>query len=234
MMAVTCGDVYLLAQTVLYIVGSLAGMAAIIPLALAYSELGGRCLLNAEVDWKSSTRTLTYGESSMCTFPMWLFVFGTFVYGAVLAVSHARTLWKIRQNPAIRSEVWVVPFLMINGVVTVLLFIASCIISVGFQKFCSSVVDGAKDAGYEYLVKRCVDFEKLTWTQEGTGWVHDGGKSIVYLTFAQILSWACFLVWLIQTMLSVVRLCRNIKEGTTGNTRTAADMTNIADEEPTA
>lgn len=35
-MAITCGDVYLLTQTVLYAVGSLAGVAAVIPLALAY------------------------------------------------------------------------------------------------------------------------------------------------------------------------------------------------------
>ncbi|XP_064603505.1 transmembrane protein 179-like [Liolophura sinensis] len=232
------GDVHLLTQTLLYFAGCIAGLVAVVPLGITSLNFDGNCILYSDVKWVNATYfTCKFGNSSACHFPIYLLVFGCILYGAAMGGYNMYAYCTSRKDCTIGSQMWVMPFIMTNSLLVVTLFIASCLVSVGFGEFCNGFVDGAKTAG-NTVINSCVDGQKLQWKNKNTGEEYTGDTYFNFLTTAQTVSWACFLIWTAQVALCLLRFWRNRRGRSSGQVQIdhgpETITQNISTIEPTA
>ncbi|XP_013400801.1 transmembrane protein 179 [Lingula anatina] len=199
-------DYHLLAQTVLYFVIALIGMITAVPIGVTTTNFQGECLLYGKVVWNSTQFTPSLTVGGVCHFLVVYFVVAIILYGIAVGLYGVYAL--CQRDKDIGSQMWVWPFALINSVLTILTFIVSCIVSVGFYQFCGTFRKG-KDSGAN--VKSCVDGQKSDWA---ASW-NSAGKNVYFGTYfnffttAQTASWVCFLVLAAQLVLCILRIVRN-------------------------
>lgn len=73
---------------------------------------------------------------------------------------HIELYWTLRVYCMYyRSQMWVMPFILLNSLVTAAMFVSSCIVSVGFRELCDSLT---QDKPYQYY-SRSVGQPTGTW-----------------------------------------------------------------------
>lgn len=73
---------------------------------------------------------------------------------------HIELYWTLRVYCMhYRSQMWVMPFILLNSLVTAVMFVSSCIVSVGFRELCDSLT---QDKPYQYY-SRSVGQATGTW-----------------------------------------------------------------------
>lgn len=84
-------------------------------------------------------------------------------YQTYLYIWMCCAIWNyILDSPRIlhyRSQMWVMPFILLNSLVTAVMFVSSCIVSVGFRELCDSLT---QDKPYQYY-SRSVGQPTGTW-----------------------------------------------------------------------
>lgn len=84
-------------------------------------------------------------------------------YQTYLYIWMCGAIWNyIMNSPRIlhyRSQMWVMPFILLNSLVTAVMFVSSCIVSVGFRELCDSLT---QDKPYQYY-SRSVGQPTGTW-----------------------------------------------------------------------
>ncbi|XP_052097900.1 uncharacterized protein LOC127732749 [Mytilus californianus] len=127
-----------------------------------------------------------------------IFVCG-FIISIPLGVSQVG-LW-IRN----KAQMWVLPYVITNTVMALMSFIAACMISVGFKKFCNGLLKN-----HEYYT-HCSDAEGSEWHNEDTGKHFHPGHYYRMMNISQIACWIVFLLWVAQLALGFLRFFRNRK-----------------------
>ncbi|XP_045188031.2 transmembrane protein 179-like [Mercenaria mercenaria] len=220
-------DVHVLAQAILYFCISITGFIVSIPVGVNRWNFRGRCILYADVKWKDNYHSQMYSSHSVnCNFPIYYSVFGMIFYGFGLGIFYAFATFKSMRTPEIGYQMWVMPYILLNGVHAFVTLIVSCILSVGFLQFCNRLKE--KD-----WVKSCGQFANDEWSNPSTGEKFNAGPYTTLLAVAQIASWSCLLLFLAQMGLSILRFVRNRRQRSE-STDVGTDRSKIAETESTA
>ncbi|XP_046545106.1 transmembrane protein 179B-like [Haliotis rubra] len=234
-------DIQLVVQGILYLASFVIGFAVSIPLGVTTINFGGQCILYGDVKWQNET-FFRYTPTDMhnCNFAIYLNVFGCIFYSLGMVIYHGYAM--TRKDPNIGSQMWVMPFILVNALMTVIIFISSCMISVGFKVFCDGLLSGNEKGA---RVKSCADGQQWDWNRYGTDYTTD--TYYTYLAVTQTATWTSFLVWSVQVILGIFRFIRNRplrskdqfhdpapSVDSPGNSKTPADLENFASIQSTA
>ncbi|KAL3872622.1 hypothetical protein ACJMK2_035837 [Sinanodonta woodiana] len=218
-------DIQILIQTILYFCAFITGFVISIPIGVNRIEFQGLCILYSEIDWTSNNQFILHASNDLnCSFAIYLSVFACIFYGLGLGIYNGYALYKSTKDPTIGSQMWVMPFILMNSLVTLVMLVSSCMISVGFSSFCN----GIKKNG-----NRCDLFENTKWKNLKDNSEFDSGNYFKFLTVAQIASWTSFLIWLCQVALGIMRLIRNRRQRSQNMDISDKDTKPIATVEPT-
>ena len=91
--------------------------------------------------WHKTIQNNLYFEDKFCLF--YVVNFSQFDPIWMLSRSFPKKCWIPECNVYFcRSEMWVMPFLLLNAVLTLITLVVACIVSVGFAIFCNNYLDG--------------------------------------------------------------------------------------------
>ncbi|CAC5394146.1 unnamed protein product [Mytilus coruscus] len=217
-------DIQLLVQTVLYFCILLSGFAISIPVGVNTINFDGMCMLYADFEKGDGIYKFRMQSSSRanCNFPVYMSVFACIFYGLALGCYNAYAVRKSRANQNIGSEMWVMPFILINSALFVMVLVSACMICVGYKVFC----DQLKEYSGSF---RCGDGKDIKWINTATSDTFTAKDYANLLTVAQIACWTACLLFLLQVALGVLRFHRNRRLR-----QSSTDRERIGRAEPTA
>lgn len=142
-----------------------------------------------------------------------------------MGIYYLYALCRSRTDPSIGSQMWVMPFLLVNVVLSFVTLIVACMLSVGFKDFCDGVEENVK----------CSDGEKKDWINKSKDdEKYKPGPYTAFMSTAMAAAWLCLLVQLMQIALGILRFIRNRRQrGSTGD-KSTADTKKFGNVEPTA
>ncbi|XP_022329834.1 transmembrane protein 179B-like [Crassostrea virginica] len=221
-------DVQLVVNTLLYYFIFVCGFAISIPIGVTTIEASGRCLLYSTIKPVNATLfTTTPGQKGNCDFPIYVGVFGCIFYGLGMGIYNSYAIYKSRNDPSIASQMWVMPFILTNSLVSAIMFVCSCIISVGFKELCDGLTT---DKPYKYF-SSCSQAQKVKLILLGTEKTASLKHFYDYINVTQTASWICTLGWIVLVVSGIIRFALN-RRLRAGGSSTAEDK--IATIEPTA
>ncbi|XP_061194586.1 uncharacterized protein LOC133202726 [Saccostrea echinata] len=98
-----------------------------------------------------------------------------------MAIYNSYTIYKSQKDSSIVSKMWVVPFIMLNSLVTVIMLVASCMISVGFKEICDSMTKGK----YKYYPS-CIEAENQKLESPITKEISSTGRFYTLINVSQL------------------------------------------------
>ncbi|XP_045187110.1 uncharacterized protein LOC123544980 isoform X2 [Mercenaria mercenaria] len=196
-------------------------------------NFNGQCVLYADFNWKNATNFVMTGSSATnCNFPIYFSVFGLIFYGLATGLYNSYAVIRSMKDPDIGSQMWVMPFILVNTLLAFTTLIVGCVLSVGFLQFCNGLT--------KTTVPSCRALENKTWKNLAKDKPFNSGPYFKLLTVAQVAAWGCVLVFILQIVLSVLRFIRNRRRrsaqmfDSAQKAQTSSDTTKIAELEPTA
>ncbi|XP_052768451.1 transmembrane protein 179-like isoform X2 [Mya arenaria] len=191
-------DIHILAQATLYLGALVAGFVIAIPIGVNRSTFQGDCILYASTEWTDKSFTLQPSSAMNCNFPIYFSVFGLIFYGLGTGLYNLYAVLRSRKDPEIGSQMWVMPFILVNAVLAVGTLIVACIISVGFLQFCNGLTKTNQ-------IKHCYDKENVSFKYEKTGKMFNTGNYFKLLSVSQTGAWVALLIWMAQIKLCVLK-----------------------------
>ncbi|XP_038066481.1 transmembrane protein 179B-like isoform X2 [Patiria miniata] len=198
----------MITETVLYLAAFFSGLITAITVGISRESFGGDCILFGEVAWCNQTAFAftQLGSNGVCGFSVGLDIIVAF-YALVCCVYHVAVFFKWT-----KERRWIMlPAIIINAVCLALLFIDSCILSIGFNRFCGSLTSGT-----DTKVTVCsADLSGQNWNrppsckadQKVDHTAYSGGNWFGFLTTAQSASWFSVLFWTLLLGALLVRRC---------------------------
>ncbi|XP_072029760.1 transmembrane protein 179B-like isoform X2 [Amphiura filiformis] len=179
-------------EVVLLVAAFVAGMVVVISLRISQNNNEGYCLFYAEVQKAGPQKfAITSSKVSTCSYCTWIQAIAliiAFLYGAYRIVNLCTNRFK--------SSLLRVISVPIHGLVSFLILVQACIVTVGLKRFCSNIHD--------------IGYSCSSSTVEGVEFY-----SIIEV--AQGASWFSFLTWCVLTLLAVCYICIERREKTKGN-----------------
>ncbi|XP_061169006.1 transmembrane protein 179B-like [Saccostrea echinata] len=196
----------LLVNTFVYFVIFVCGFAISIPLGVSRINSEG-CLLYATLKPPGSSNYmyfLVFSNESNCEFPIFSGVIFCILYALGMAIYNSCTIYKSQKDPSIASKMCVIPFIMLNSLVTIIMLVASCMISVGFKEICDSMTKGK----YEYFPS-CIEAENQKLVIPITKKISSTGRFYTLINVSQTASWICTICWLILVLSGIIQFVLN-------------------------
>ncbi|XP_053395724.1 uncharacterized protein LOC123544984 [Mercenaria mercenaria] len=181
-------DWVILLQAFLYFCISVLGFFVCIPVAVNRSNLDGVCFLYADVTGGFAVWYVSGSASSTCNFPIYFGVSGMVIVGLLAGLCFGYFAQQSRKDKEIGSRMWTLPFIPLNAVLTVFTLVVACILSVGIKLFCD-----------EFESNGCETLEHNEKTRAFP----------LLSSLSQAGAWIGFLLYLIQTGISVLRFFLN-------------------------
>ncbi|XP_022330595.2 transmembrane protein 179B-like isoform X2 [Crassostrea virginica] len=198
--------VQLCVNTVLYFFIFVCGFAISIPLGVAGNEAADICLLYSTITFSDSGSQFSIddGQKANCNFPIIVSVICCIFYALGMGIYHSYTIHKAQRDPSVVSRMWVLPFIYVNSLAAILMFICSCIISVGFKELCDSLTDKSS------RTSRCSDFQGIIIYDENSK-EQIGSLKDFYtrMNVSQAASWICTLWWILLVVSGIIRFVRD-------------------------
>ncbi|XP_062589749.1 transmembrane protein 179B-like [Saccostrea cucullata] len=172
----------------------------------------GGCLLYANLKPDSSHKYryfLVYSNKSNCEFPIYSGVIFCIFYALGIAMYNSYTIYKAKRDPSIVSQMWVFPFILLNSVVTFLMLVASCMVSVGFKEICDSMTKGK----HKYYPS-CIEAENQKLVFPLTKKTTSTGRFYTLINVTQNASWICTVCWLVLVVFGIVQFVLNRRQKT--------------------
>ncbi|KYO18581.1 transmembrane protein 179 [Alligator mississippiensis] len=195
---------FLFAQCVCYFLAFLFSFIVVVPLAENGNDFHGRCLLFTEGMWLSANLTVErqrftvqeWGPDSACRFGVF-----TGLLSLLLAAAQAwRTLFFLCKGHE-DSFFYAFLNLLISAFVVFVIFIASTIVSVGFNMWCDAITEkGSMPNSCEEL--QDVDLELNL----------ENSAFYDQFAIAQFGFWAAWLTWLGITILAFLKVYHNYRQ----------------------
>lgn len=222
-------DVQLGVNTLLYFFIFACGFAISIPIGVTDIKAKGCLLYSTLKPFNATHYTLSYSSKTNCDFPIYVGVFVCIFYALGMGIYNSYAIYKSQKDPSISSQMWVMPFILLNSLVTAVMFVSSCVVSVGFRELCDSLT---QDKPYQYY-SSCVKAQNQNILIVGTNNLASLGDFYTYINVTQTASWICTLGWLALVISGIVRFALNRRLRTQGAAM-SSDTANISTIEPTA
>lgn len=222
-------DVQLCVNTLLYFFIFVCGFAISIPIGVTDIQSKGCVLYGSLKPFNATHYTLSFSSKANCDFPIYVGVFVCIFYALGMGIYNSYAIYKSQKDPSISSQMWVMPFILLNSLVTAVMFVSSCIVSVGFRELCDSLT---KDKPYQYY-SSCDKAQNQKLRLDGTSNIVSLGHFYAYINVTQTASWICTLGWLALVISGIVRFALNRRLRTQGAAM-SSDTANISTIEPTA
>ncbi|OCT64924.1 transmembrane protein 179 [Xenopus laevis] len=195
---------FLFAQCVLYFLAFLFSFIAVIPLSENSTDFHGKCLLFTEGMWLSVNITMErehftvdeWGPESACRFS----VITGLLSLLASAVQAWRSLYFLCKGHE-HSFFYAFLNLLISSFVVFLIFIASTIVSVGFNMWCDAITEkGSLPQSCEELQDRDLELNL------------ENSSFYDQFAIAQFGLWAAWLTWLGITILAFLKVYHNYRQ----------------------
>ncbi|XP_029453268.1 transmembrane protein 179 [Rhinatrema bivittatum] len=197
-------NTFLFAQCIFHCLAFLFSFIAVVPLAENGDDFQGRCPLFTQGMWLSVNVTAErqrftvdeWGPESACRFS----VFAALLAVLVAAVQAWRTLFQLSKG---HDDSFFYAFLnlLISSFVVFVIFIASTIVSVGFNMWCDAITEkGSMPNSCEEL--QDIDLELNL----------DNSSFYDQFATAQFGLWAAWLTWLAVTVLAFLKVYHNYRQ----------------------
>ncbi|BFZ07597.1 hypothetical protein BsWGS_10636 [Bradybaena similaris] len=194
-------DIQVIIQASLYFLIFVLNFIVAIPLGVNVSELNNQCMLYTDWTWQDSTLVwIHYSRASTCNFPVYLAVVCIF-YSLLLGIYNMYVVYTSK-DPNIGSQMWVLPFIVLTALVSILVLVASCMLSVGIKYTCDGFM---KIRGHRPDIQSCSYIETITMKDSSINNDH----LYCYPKISEIACWITFLAWTTQESLFVFRFFRN-------------------------
>ncbi|XP_011443429.1 uncharacterized protein LOC128178839 [Crassostrea angulata] len=216
-------DIQLLVNTVFYIAIFVSGFVISIPVGVVNINNGGNCFLYAKYDKEECVQ---YSGSLNCNFPIYFSVFACIFYGLAQTCYNAYAVYKSTKDPTVGSQMWVMPFILLNSLVAAVMTVVACMISVGFDNTCQSFEDITKKDSCALAENKHVRSACNGPEEEKD---YDSGNFYKLFHVAEVAAWMCWLIWIALVISGIIRAVRN-RRLRTGK----ADKANFAEADPTA
>lgn len=227
-------DIHILAQAILYFCALIAGFAIAIPVGVNRTNFQGQCILYSDFVWQNETSfTMMASSDTNCNFPIYYSVFALIFYGLGTGLYNVYAVIRSTKDPDIGSQMWVMPFILVNTLLAFGTLIVGCVLSVGFMQFCNGLTEKHKDFS-------CSIQQNLQWQNKNTGKYFNCGPYYSLMAVAQVAAWGCVLVFLLQVGLCVLRFFRNRRRrsaqmfDSAQKSQTSTDTSKITELEPSA
>ncbi|XP_022097294.1 transmembrane protein 179B-like isoform X2 [Acanthaster planci] len=203
----------MITETILYLAAFFSGLITAITVGISRVTFSGDCVLFAEVTWCNATAFsfTQLGNNGVCGFSIGLDVIVAF-YALTVCCYHVAVFFKWT-----KERRWVMlPGIIINACWLLLLFIDSCILSVGFKRFCTSITEGQSIGS---KITQCsADLSSLNWNlpkcsgEKSDHPSYSAGNFYGFLTTAQSASWFSVLFWALLLAARAARRCTSKEE----------------------
>ncbi|XP_062589700.1 transmembrane protein 179-like [Saccostrea cucullata] len=104
---------------------------------------------------------------------------------------------------------WVFPFILLNSVVTVLMHVASCMVSVGFKEICDSLTKGK----HKHF-SSCIEAENQKLQSVATKETTTMGRFYTLINVSQKASWILTVCWLALVIFGIFQFVLNRRQKT--------------------
>ncbi|XP_014665051.1 PREDICTED: uncharacterized protein LOC106807269 [Priapulus caudatus] len=197
-------DTHLVVTGALYFFGSVSGLAVAIPIGLTLIGFDGNCLLYNDVVWETNTTfTMTFGANGICHFACYMPLAGCALYGCGMTVYYMYAIWvEYRRGSSIGSQMWVMPWILLNSLVAVLIFACGILIAIGLANLCSSLLAGEHKGSH---IDTCMGFEGNI----NFGSTYNSARFYTHYMVAMVCCFVSCLTWATLAGLAFLRLRRN-------------------------
>ncbi|BFZ07598.1 hypothetical protein BsWGS_10637 [Bradybaena similaris] len=230
-------DIQLLIQASLYFAIFVLNFIVAIPIGVNVIELNDQCMLYTDITWVNVTFfRCQLSDGSTCHFPVYVAVVSIF-YSLLMGIYNMYVVCRSK-DPHIGYQMWVLPSIVLTSLITILMLVISCILSVGIKSTCDQFL---KMQDKNPFIHSCSDIEGFKGRE---GLPVDFFRHIYsYPKTSEVASWITFLVWTTQACLFLFRLYRNrraISKSRTAEplppdaTQKSSDLSNFASVQPAA
>ncbi|XP_063958582.1 uncharacterized protein LOC129264560 [Lytechinus pictus] len=212
-------------ETTMYFVVGITGLVAAITVGISRDAFSSQCILYSEIKWCNDTAMgfTDLGSNTACSFAVGIEVIAS-LYAILFGIYYVLVI--IGKIEGLKFLT--IPSIIINVAFTLVLFVESCIVSVGFKQFCDGLTAGPH-------VKDCSKGSKISnWNIHGhcsekdiTFKQHDPYSGDLYFGFfttGQGASWFSVLFWMVITLMSIFRRFRDKDTIAVGNTEERRPM----------
>lgn len=214
----------LLFSTVLYLSAFICGLIITVCLAIIKANVSGKCFLF--MDDKQKTLFLTdegAGKVVLCDFELYLPT-ATLLYALIMTGYHGYASLVSFREQHIGRTMWIMPWLLLNSLITLVTFVAACIFSVGFHVTCIKLT--SDNENIRCSKKFTEMFKSIKFTS------FDNYDAVMVVQFAY---WTSVAVWIAILIVSILRLLRNIRARSAVNfSETTSDTAPISEMVPSA
>jgi len=232
-------DVQVIGQAIIYFAIFIFGFVIALPLGISVIQFDHHCILFAEVTWKNATYfTCELSDPGSCNFSSYGAVFTCIFYAFGMFAYHTYAALKSK-DPNIGFQMWVMPFILVNSLICIYMFVSCCLVSIGISTVCDRLTEGQKMGS---KIRKCSDAQKFNWNTKGTD--YNAAHFYHYPKVTEAASWLTLLLWLTQVALCILRFVRNrrlrskdmepMPESTVAASSTPDDLENFASAHPTA
>lgn len=199
-------DFHILAQSLLYFFTCISGVIVAVTTGVNRNKFDGSCILYATFTKDTSGAVMHSSDVANCEFPVYYGVFGMTFYGLLMGCYYMYAVYKSRRDQTIGSQMWVMPFLLLNVLLTVVTIVVACMVSIGFAVFCDHYLD------VKPSYSKCADGQNTEWRHVKDDTKFNPGYYVNFMSIAMFGAWAGVLIQLIQVALGILRFRRNKKQ----------------------
>ncbi|XP_072162949.1 transmembrane protein 179-like [Diadema setosum] len=198
-------------ETIMYFVVGITGLVAAVTVGISRNAFSGECILYSKITWCNETAMgfTELGSHTSCSFAVVVQCVASF-YAIAFGVYYILILL----NKIEGLKFLTLPSIVINVAFALLLFVESCVVSVGFKQFCSGLTSSpgtVSDCSKGSSVKNwniqtpCAD-PSLVYKEHPS---YSGSSYFGFFTTAQSASWFSVLFWVIIAIISIIRRVRD-------------------------
>ncbi|XP_030194122.1 transmembrane protein 179B [Gadus morhua] len=184
------------AELALYASCFVCGIVTAASLAITQGNLGGLCMLYGTVDFNNLTQTITATVSSPASLCYFVSAISVIVAVTCFTLSLYWLYSCCIDGSMQRTRVWTTLTLGLCGVFLFFLLISGCILKIGRDSLCSSIVKAVDK------ITSCEQAQGATWAT-----AFDGHQFYIRLHNAETAVWVNFFLWIIAGGLLVFQIC---------------------------
>ncbi|XP_043913007.1 transmembrane protein 179B [Protopterus annectens] len=179
-------------EHILYGVCFICGIITSASVTVSQGEFAGQCILYGTVKCNSSVGECTatsFSNVSLCYFVCGVSVFVSLYCFAVVL----HRIYTIFIGETTRESVWMNFYFACCGIFVFFLLICSCILQVGFDKLCTSILENKE-------IKSCSDAQQKSWATP-----YKGSLFYTNIYSAKSADWVNFFLWIVILGLLIVQ-----------------------------
>lgn len=190
-------NMFLLSQLTVFVLSFILSFFIFIPMSVNLGDFSGHCLLYATGLWDNTSQleAVDWGPSSACNFSVFM---GIIIMMLTFFYTILYFIYLAKQTDSSWLEAFITT--IVTGIITLMLFVSSLTVSVGFKKWCDVITGPASQiascelADYIQFSKEIVDIDPSSFYTE--------------MKMTEVGSWISFLCWGFLAVTSVIKIIK--------------------------